>query len=241
MTLEALLQALEAAKLALVAAPEDEALKTAVTEAQVAYDAKKAETESDPDKIDDSKLDEATKNYIAKLRKENGNHRTKSKDLASKLTESEARRKAILKAAGIEDESEKPEEKVKALTAETQNQAFRNAVLESAIEHGIPKDGLKYYQFLIAEATGELKEGEELDDDKLAEIVAEAKKGRTAKSANSTVDGGKGATTKPGASGEITLEKFCSMSITEKSKLYMEKPDLYSTLVAQAKAKKKLV
>jgi hypothetical protein len=250
MTLEELLKLLEAAQAAAKADPEDEDLKKAVEEAQAAYDAKKAESDDqgdpDPDKLDESSMDDKTKKYLAKLRKENAGHRTKSKDLASKVKAEQDRVKAILKAAGIESQDEKPEEQIKNLTGQTQSLAFSNAILETAVEHGIPKEGLKYFKFLVSEATGELEEGEELSDDKLAEIVAEVKKGRTAKSASSSVGGGQdggGNPPPPGGSktGSITLEKFCSMSISEKSALYEKNRDLYVSLMTEAKAKKKLV
>jgi hypothetical protein len=246
MTLEELLKALEEAKVKAEAAPDDEALKTALSEAQAAYDAEKAKVDGggnpDPDKLDESKMDKATKEYIAKLRAENAKHRTKGKDLASRLMASEEQKKEILKAAGIQVEEDKPEEKLKVLQAETQTKDFRLAVLESAIAHGIPKDRVKYYQFLITEATESLEEGEELSDDELAKIVAEVKKAPA--KANSSVgseDGKGGGTPPPGSSDGMTLEKFCSMSITEKSKMYEKTPALYEEFLKLAKAKKKLV
>ncbi len=244
MNLDDLLQSWNAAKLALAAKPEDEALKTAASEAETAYNEAKTIADSDPDKIDESKLDEKTKNYLAKLRKENAGHRTKGKDLKSKLDESETKRKAILKAAGIEEDSTSPEERLKALEIENQTKAFRSAVLESAIQHGIPAEQLEYFEFMITKAANELQDGEELDEDALIAIVGKVKKAG-GKSANSTVTGdgkgGTGAAPKPGESGNITLEKFCSMGIMEKSKVYTDNPSLYSELMAQAKAKKKIV
>jgi hypothetical protein len=251
MTLAQLLEAMNAAKAALEAKPEDEALKTKYEEAKAAYEAKKAEEEGDDedeDSLDESSLDEKTKKYIAKLRKENGNHRTKAKDLKSKLQTSEEQKKAILKAAGIEFEDEKPEEKLKSLSAQNEQLLFEKALSESALSHGIPAEGFKYYKFLMTEALGELDEGEELSDERIDEIVQEAKgfKGGKKPPANSSVNGGGnggGNPPPPKKEGDnvVTLDKFLAMGTLAKSDLYLKSRALYEQLYAEAKAKKKLV
>ena len=106
---------------------------------------------------------------------------------------------------------------------------------------------LPEYQFLIQDATESLGEGEELSDERLAQIVVECKKGGAGTNgANSTVkkfdkDGKQIADPSPGDTGGMTLEKFCSMGIVEKSKLYNASPDVYNTFMKAAKAKGKLV
>jgi hypothetical protein len=245
MTVEELKAALDAALVALAAKPEDAALKATAEAAQTAYDeavaAEAAKASGDPD---ESKLDEKTKAYLAKLRKENAGHRNKNKDLASKVTAEQERTKAILKAAGLLEE-EKPEEKLAATTAQNESLAFHSAVLESAIEHGIPKEGLKYYQFLISEAVNELGEGEEISDEKLAEIVKEAKGfGGKKTPANSTVldkNGKPIVTPDPAATGDMTLEKFCAMGVIERSNFYLKNAAQYEEFMKLAKAKKKFV
>jgi hypothetical protein len=247
MTLEELKQAMDDAKAKAGTSPDNKELAAEALKAEQAYNAAVEEAGSpggDGEEPDESKLDEKTKKYLAKLRKENATHRTKAKDLKSKFEDSEAKRKAILKAAGIDDDTAPPEERLKASEKEKQNLAFRNAILESAVSNGIPNDRLKYYQFLISEAVSELEEGEELSEGKLAEIVSEAKKGGSKGAANSTVGAGGTGNGNPNPSGgedKITLEKFCSMSILQKSALYEKNRDLYAALVAEAKAKKKLV
>jgi hypothetical protein len=248
MTLEELKALWDAAVAALKADPENADLKAKAEEAQAAYEEAKEREEGSGDPsgaLDESKLDEKTKAYIAKLRKENASHRTKNKELASKFKGSEEQKKAILKAAGLLEE-EKPEEKLQAASAANNSLAFRNAILETAVEHGIPKDKLKYYQFLVSEAMEEVAEGEELSDEKLAEIVAECKKGGSGKAANSTVikldkDGKPVTPPPPGESGKMTLEKFCSLSMVEKSKLYQTSPAVYEEFMNLAKSKKKLI
>ena len=247
MTLEELKAALAEAKAKFEADQKNQALKQALDDAQKAYDDAVAEAEADKSKDDpsddESKWDDKTKAYIKKLRDENATHRNKSKDLASKLKLSEQQKKDVLKAIGIEDESEKPEEKINKLTATTQQLEFDRAILESALEHGIGKDDLKYYKYLMSDAVSQLKEGEELSDEQLAEILAEAKKGRSKGAANTTVGKGKSGKEEPppGNSKEVTLDQFCKMSITEKSNLYLKNPDKYAELRDEAKSKKRLV
>lgn len=256
MTLEELKAAWDAALTNLKADPKNADLKTAAQAAEKAYnDAKAAEDakgegddeedEGEGNDADESKWDPKTKSYIQKLRNEAGKHRTKNKELVSAVKSEKERVKAILKAAGIEDESEAPEEKVKTLTTESQTLAFRNAVLESAVQHGIPGDDLEYYEFLVTKATSELEDGEELSDEALEAIVAKVKKTGGKGSANTSVGGKKGKdgkeAPKPGESNEVSLDEFCRMSITEKSKLWEKHPDTYQQLMTQARAKKRLV
>lgn len=251
MDLESLKAAMDAALAASQAAPADKDLQKKHAEAKKAYDdavaeAKKKEDEGDGgggDDFDEAKADEKTKAYLAKLRKENAGHRTKAKDLASQLKTSEDQKKAILKAAGIEDDSETPEEKLKVLSVESQQLAFRSAILESAVQHGIGKDDLEFFEFLVAKSVESLEEGEELTEEQMTEIVTKVKKGSKTP-ANSSVGnggGGKGAPNPNPNPTEVTLEKFIRMSITEKSKLYETNVELYTSLMTQARAQKKLV
>lgn len=249
MTLEELKALMEAALVASQAAPSDKALQAKHAEAKKAYDdaVAAAEEEGEPGgegDPDETKFDDKTKAYIAKLRKEAAGARTKNKDLASKLKDSETKKKAILAAAGISEESETPEEKIKVLSAESQQLAFRTAILESAVQNGIGKDDLEFYEYLVTKAVSELKaEDDEVSDEAMAAIVAKVKKAG-ASAANTSVGGGAGGRGAPNPStkpGEITLEKFITMNMSEKSKLYQDNPDLYTALVTQAKKQKKLV
>jgi hypothetical protein len=247
MTLEELKAAWDAAKAAFEAKPDDKALEAKAAEAEKAYnDAKAAEDakskEAPKEGEDDPKWDENTKAYIKKLRDENASHRTKGKDLASKLKEANERTKAILKAAGIEDESEKPEEKLKTLTAQSETLALRNAVLESAVQHGISGEDVEFFEFLITKALSQLEEGEELSDEILTKIVTQVKK-QGGKGASSSVGGkgGSGGQPPPGDSGKISLDDFCRMGMMAKTELYNKDPKLYQALMDEAKAKRKLV
>jgi hypothetical protein len=248
MNLEQLKQAMEAAAAKAAEQPEDEALKAAAEEAKQAYEAAKAEQDAGGDgEVDESGLDAKTKAYIAKLRKESAKHRIDAKDTKAKLKAEEERKKAILKAAGIESEDDEPaEEKLKKSLTQSNQLQFRNAILETAVAHGIGSDKLKYFQFLMSDAVESLKEGEELSDEKLAEVVAEAKKQGGSGKGNTTVGGGKdgkgsGTPNPEGGSNEVTLDQFIRMTITEKSGLFLKNRARYDELVKEAKQKKKLV
>lgn len=244
MGLEALKAAMDQALAAAEADPKNAELVAKAQEAKAAYEeALEAAGQGNGDEgdPDESSLDEKTKAYLAKLRKENASHRLKNKELASLKKASDERVKAILEAAGIEIESEDPETKVKSLTQTSQQLAFRNAILESAVQNGISGEDVEYYEFLITKATSELEEDEELSEEALAEIVAKVKKAGGKSGSTTSVAGGGKTPPKPGSSGQISLDQFVRMSITEKSKLYTDKPDLYNALMAEAKAKKRLV
>lgn len=243
MTLEELKAKMEAAKAALAAKPEDETLKKALEDAERAYnDAKAAAGSDNPDEPDESKLDEKTKQYLAKLRKENAGHRTKAKDLASQLKAETDRKNAILRAAGLLEE-EKPEEKIKTLSETTQQLAFKNAILEHAVKLGIPADGIEYFEFLVNKKGSDLQENEEMTEDQIAEIASQVKKqfSKAPVGATSTVTSTTTPTPSDGANRTVTVEQFIAMSITERSKLYNDNKDLYARLFAEAKAKKKVV
>jgi hypothetical protein len=250
MTLEELKAAWDAALAKAKAAPEDAGLKAAADAAEKAYnDAKAAEdakSKGGSEDEDESKWDEKTKAYIKKLRDENASHRTKNKELSSSVKSERERVKAILKAAGIEEESEKPEEQVKTLTAASNQLAFRNAVLETAVKHGISGDDVEYYEFLVTKAVGELEDGEELSEEKLTELVSKVKKTGGKGAANTSVDGGKGGggtggQPPPGGSGAVSLDQFVRMSITEKSELYTKNPDVYTQIDDRSTKQRKLV
>lgn len=245
MTLEELKAAWEAAKAKAEADSENAELKAAAEAAKAAYDAKAAEAGADDDSDpDESKLDAKTQKYIEKLRKEAAKHRVDAKDVKSKLKAEEEKRKAILKAAGIETEDDvDPAEKLKMATAETQNLAFRNAILESALQHGISGDDLEYYEFLVAKEASALQDDEELSEEKMTEIVGKVKKAKGG-SANTSVGNGKGKggkTPSPDSSDEMTLDKFTKLNMSEKGLLFEKNPELYKTLVGEARSKNRLI
>jgi hypothetical protein len=245
MTLAELLKALNAAKAALEADPENEELKTKVDEAQAAYDAKKQEDDQedeDEGDLDDSKWDEKTAAYIKKLRKEAADNRAKKKDLASQLKVSEEQKRAILKAAGIETEESDPTETLKKTTQANETLALRNAILEKAVAYGVGNDKLKYFQFLVMDAMENLEEGEELDEEALETL---AKQCRSKGMGNTSVNGkgGKGGNPNPDddKNKEVTVGKFITMNMGQKEELYRSNPDLYKRLTSEARRTGKLI
>lgn len=237
---------MEADKAALDKAPENAELKTKFDAAKKLYDdAVKAAADDESGDEDESGWDDKTKAYIQKLRKEAADNRTKAKDLKSKLSSEEEKRKAILKAAGIETEEENPAEQLKGQKAVTNQLLFRNAILESAVEHGITGENLDYYQFLVTKEAEKLEEGAELSDEQMAGIVAKVKRAGGSGAANTSVNGkdgkGSGKAPNPDGSGAVTLGQFAKMNITQKSELYTKNPDLYSTLMNEARQKNMLV
>lgn len=250
---------MEAAQAEAAADPTNKDKATAAAKAKKAYDDAKAAADADgsgsgdqdggegggdsddDDSLDETKLDEKTKKYLAKLRKENAGHRTKNKTLNAQVRVEQDRVKAVMKAAGIPIEEEKPEEVIANLTNATQAQALRNAILESAVQNQIPADQLEYYEFLITKRTSEMEEGEELSDEDLAAIVTKVKKAG-GKPASTTVGGkGAGGSPKPGDKGEVSFEQFCAMGILAKSKFYEANPTKYTEFATLAKAKRKLI
>lgn len=248
MTLEELKAAWDQAIADALKDPSDKDLAKATEEAKAAYETAKAKADDEGGEDDETglnpdetKLDDKTKAYLKKLRDENAKHRNKSKDLASKLKVTEEQKRAILKAAGIETDEEKPEEKVKKLQGETQSLAVRSAILESAIHFGISRDDLEFYEFLVTKEASKLEEGDELAEEALAAIAQKVKKAATSKGANTSVgDGNKGKPApKPGPNGEVSLGEFLKMGIMAKSKLYQAHPEVYNKLVEEAQASKK--
>jgi hypothetical protein len=210
-------------------------------------DEKKEVSEDDGDsgQVDLEKLDPKVQKLIKDLRTESASHRTKNKNLDSQLSKL---KKGLVEAGVIEDDSEEPEEKIKSLSSKTAALEVNIAILSAAVEYGIQKDALEYFEFLVNKKLESLGEGEELTDELLDEIAQSAKKTVKGNAKSTSVGDGKGADgeekdpPEPGAKdGEVTLEKFVRMNITEKSQLYVKNPELYNRLFSEAKQKKLLV
>ncbi len=212
--------------------PDDADLKSKVEAAKAAYDAKVAQDAAGSGELDPEKADEKTKAYIAKLRKEAAGYRSEAKEAKTKL-------ETVTKALGGSGGDETPEQQVARLAAEHETIAFDNAVLANAIEHGVPKDGMKFFKYLLAEAAQELKDGEEMSAEKITELAKEAKAKAVKPSANTTVTD----PTKPSpASGTtpLTVEQFASLGFNEKCRLFEKDPVQYESLFKQASAKRLL-
>lgn len=193
--------------------------------------------------LDLSKLDPKAQKLIKDLRTESASHRSQNKNLNSQLG---TLKKALVDAGVIEDDSEKPEEKIKSLSEKSSALEFRSAILESALEHGVSKDGLEYFEFLVSKRASALEEGQELTDEILGELASQVIKQAGGKSSGakstSVGNGDKGANPPPpGDAGGVTLDQFVKMNITEKSQMYIKTPELYNQLHKEAKEKKLLI
>lgn len=180
--------------------------------------------------LDLDKLDEKTREYIKSLRKESGKYRTEAKDAKAKL-------KSVETAIGAVGE-ETPEAKAARVAAEREQVIFDNAVLNNAIEFGVPKESMKYFKYLIAEAAQSLGDSEELSAEKIAEFAKEAK-AKSVKVPASTTVTAPGAATPAPASGDpaLTAEQFAKLGFNDKCKLYEKNAQQYEQLMAAAVAK----
>lgn len=243
MNLEELKSAMESAAAELSKAPDDAALVAAHAEAKKAYDIALAESsgktgDDEDESLDDSKLDERTKKYIEKLRRENGKHRTKANATGSEL---QALKESLKKF--IDGDDDVPaEEQLQVVAAQGEAAMFRAAVLEAAIEHGVGREDREYFEFLVGKRLEEMEEGAELGDEELVEIAKAAKRAQSGSfgAGRSSVDDSKGAPKNPNGGGSVTLDQFVAMSITEKSLLYGRNKALYDQLMAEAKSKRRI-
>lgn len=182
---------------------------------------------------------ETAKKVIADLRKENAKTRTSKNSVEERLTKFES---GLKKLFGGDEEEELTPEKLQQFKTQSEEADSRAAILELAFEHGVGKEGLKYFSFLVTDEVAGLEEGEEITDERLAELAAEARGKQV--SSNTSVDDPKAPGGKPPATpvgGAVSLDEFVKMSIGEKSALYSKDTALYETLVQQARGKNMLV
>lgn len=198
---------------------------------------KKPADDGKGEKDDLSKLSaEDAAKMIKALRAENAGHRTKNKELSGSQ---EKLKKAMIEAGVIEDDSLPAEDQVKSWKAKADVLAARAAIYEAAMEYGINKDGLDYFNFLVEKQMSTLAEDEELGEEGLAEIAKQVMKvqgGSKAPGGNTSVNTNNAPA--PGAPADLTAEKFAKMTMAEKSSVYQKHPDLYKELFQEAKTKK---
>lgn len=177
-------------------------------------------------------LDEANKE-IKRLRNENAGHRTKNKTLEESLSAFNDKFSKINKHLGIEDEAD-PAEQLQSLTAQNEQLGIEISLQQLARTQGIPVEHDEYFRFLIGKKFEALKEGEELSDEAITEVVAEVQKYSGFKGNKSTgLSGGQAPSNKKGdgdKGGDVTVEQYKKMSLVEKSKLFEENKELYLKL-----------
>jgi hypothetical protein len=193
--------------------------------------------------------DESTKNYIKSLRDENASRRAKAKELETKVT---ALSKQIgditggLKKVLGSDEGDEipPEQQIAALQSSHESLEVRSAIMELALDNGISGQNYPYFQFLLGQKLEALGEDEELSEEELGHIIAEVNaRGGTPRGGSSSVNAGGAAGNQPNGNGggAVTAERFSKMTITEKSQLYAKQPELYASLMQEAREKRMIV
>jgi len=114
---------------------------------------------------------------------------------------------------------------------------MENAILSIAVQNNIGADSLEYFQFLVSKRANELQEGEELTDEDLKPILDEVKSKQKSTQASTSVSPDQ-TKTNPNAGSDVTLEQFAKMGMLDKSALFRKNPQLYESLMAQARTKK---
>jgi len=186
---------------------------------------------SDPAKV---------KELVKSLRDENAKHRNKNKDLEGRFTALEATQKKLKQALGVGEEETDPAELAKSLSTEKQALEVELGIAHLALEHGVPKDGMNYFRFLLSSKLEGLEEGAELTEDDVQAIVTEVTKvgGKKAGGGSTGID----ASSRPNAdaTSAVTAEAFAKMNLGEKSALYQKNPEQYNKLFNEAREKRLL-
>ena len=190
----------------------------------------------------ESSWDDRTKSYISGLRKESANYRTRAKNLEDQLGSVTEQLGSIKQALGLEEQPLN-QDTFNALQQQNDDMVFRNAVLETAVEFGIPRDGLDYFSYLMQNQLSGLQEGQELTEDDINEIAQQAISTVGNRTGKTSVENfGEGQQAKDPQVGEsVSLDQFVSMSTTEKSDLYANDPELYEKLMKEARAANRIV
>ena len=202
------------------------------------------ENEEDFDALSKEELISKLKNTgktIKELRKENAKRRVENKEFKSGLeamsNELSGFKGGIAKALGLSREDDlKPEEQIGVLQEQNLNLESRLAFLEICNEHGIVGEkNQKYFNYLLNEKMSHLDEDEELPEEVFNEILEEvnARGFNNSKRSKTSVDGsGKGDSGNPPINnenqdlfkGDMTVEKFVKLSITEQGYYYGKNP-----------------
>jgi len=176
-------------------------------------------------KFDLSKLDPSLQKYIKGLRHEAANHRTTANQIQAQFEDLQERIKSVF---GEQKEAVDPKLAVQELQQATQDLSFKNAVLETAVNHGIPASGIPYYEFLLNQAGNSLKEGEELSDEMMESILAEVKQKSGTQMMHSSVKSPQAA---PSTKQDMDVNAFSKLGMAERTRLYQQNPQKYSELM----------
>lgn len=213
-----------------VATGGDESTNSSNTSVDSAVDDNSSEDFSDPVKA---------MAEIKKLRAENAKHRTKNKTLDEQMVKVNGTMSKLKSALGLESEDQDPEEQVTTLKQQNEALQVQMAMNELVRENDIPRSGEKYFNFLIAQEFETLEEGEEISEERIAELAKETKKMFAGGSNHSTGVKDSKANPNPDASASsISAAQFAKMNNGEKSALYVKDSALYQKLFNEAKEKR---
>lgn len=189
------------------------------------------EQENNPQesKFDMSNLDPAVQGYIKSLRKEAAGYRTNANQLKTQFEDLQGRLKSVF---GGEEEQFDPGEALQTLSGQAQELQFKNAILEMAVNNAIPSTGIPYFEFLLNQATSQLEEGEELEDEEVQQLILEAKQKSGQQMMQSSVSG---PSANPSQKQGITVEQFAKMGMNDRTALYRKNPEMYSELMSSWK------
>jgi hypothetical protein len=174
---------------------------------------------------------------IRKLRAENAKHRTKNRELDSRLATMDGTLNKLKAAFGGEEEEVDPAEMAVALHAQNEALQVELGISQLAMEHGISGESSNYFRFLLAQRFDGLDEGEEVTEEDILGIVQEVQKFGGRKGMNST---GLSTDRRPNsdqASG-VSVEAFAKMTVGEKTELFVKNEELYKQLFREAKEKR---
>ena len=194
-----------------------------------AKDSKKTDDADELAKVSPEEL----RKMVKDLRGESAKHRTRAKNLEDSQTKLKTK---LVEAGFIEDDSKEPAEQLESFKQATAELQVKNAILQAAVENGISKDGVDYFEFLVNKKLGALEEGAEITSDDLAAWATEAKKKFGGGSGGSTSVGADGKKN-PNGDSSVTLDQFVKMSTGEKSSLFNKDRAAYDQLFSQAKSK----
>lgn len=190
-----------------------------------------------PKEFDFETLPDEAKKMIKELRDENAKHRTKSKSLEEKLGTMDGTLNKLKTALGLEGEVD-PVKQLEAVKAEKEALEAEVAIGQLIRANGISQDNEKYFRFLLSEKFSALGEGDEITEEDLASVVAEAKKVGGGRPGVNTTGIGPTGQPLPGAGASTTPEAFAKMTTLEKSAIYSKDPALYQSLFSAAMEKK---
>jgi hypothetical protein len=193
---------------------------------------------SDDFKVED--LPQAAQDLIKSLRTENADRRTKSNNLSTRLENIENGFKTMF--GDDVDNKLTPEQRLEQVSGENQSLSYNNAVTNMAYENGIPHENFEYFSFLMEKAVNNLDEGQELSEEDLKLVIQQSKalvKAEAGES-NSSVDGKQKEGQDPNSATGVTLDSFVSMGMVQKSELYRKSPDIYNSMIKQAREKRLL-